>query len=249
MTDQSVFEPTTPSATPGTTPTSPDLTALADQLKGIKNEDGNPKYDTLPKALEGLANSQNYIPELQQKLDAVQAENSALKSSLAEAKTVDEVVSRLTQAQEVPDVQAPPVVQGLNETDVEKMILAVNQKQQLADVQTANEQTVSNELVAKFGDKAQEVITSKAAELGVTVEALKQQSRENPKLVLAAFNTTQTPTLTPTTPSASVGIDTPAVEGLQAPAKSMLAGASGKEQGDYMKLIQADVYKRFDITG
>ena len=58
MTDQSsVFnEETNSSVTPDTTAT-PDLTALADQLKGIKNEDGNQKYDSLPKALEGLANS------------------------------------------------------------------------------------------------------------------------------------------------------------------------------------------------
>ena len=248
MTDQSVFEQTTPSATPDTT-TTPDLTTLADQLKGIKNEDGNPKYDTLPKALEGLAHSQNYIPELKSQLDEVVAENSALKGKLAKAETVDEVVSRLTQAPEVPSEQAPPVTPGLNETDVMNLITAANQQSAQASVEAANEQAVSTELVNKFGDKAGEVLTSKATELGITVEDLKQQSRQNPKLVLAAFNTSQTPSPSPTTTSANISMETPPQEGVQTPTKSMLQGVSGKEQGDFMAQIRKQVHKQFDITG
>ena len=250
MTDQSnVFEPTTPSATPDTN-ANPDLTALANQLKGITNEDGNQKYDTLPKALEGLANSQTRIPELKTQLNTVQAENTALKEQLAKAEAVEDVVSRLTQNQQAAPAEATPQASGLDENAVMQLLERVNTQNAVAASEDTNEQTVNTALINSYGDKAGDVMTAKAAELGTTVQALQKLSRENPQVVLAAFGQQSAPTTSPTTSSVNIPrMGVPEPERVTAPEKSLLSGSTTREKMAFMDQIKAEVYKDFDITG
>lgn len=250
MSDQaSVFEQTPPqSVTPDVTAT-PELNALADQLKTITNADGNQKYDSLPKALEGLANSQTYIPELQGKLTTVEAENAALKEKLAKTEAVEDVVSRLTQNQQAAPVEVTPQPSGLDENAVIKLLEQVTTQKAVLAAESANEQKVSDALLEAFGDKAGEVMAAKAAELNTSIEALQKQSRENPQLVLAAFN--QQPTQTgPTTGSVNIPrIQAPQPDRVAAPEKSVLTGATAKEQTDFMDKIREQVWRDNGITG
>lgn len=248
MTDQSnVFstqEPTQ-SGTPDAT-ANPDLTALADQLKGITNVDGNPKYDTLPKAIDALANSQRHIPELQTKLDTVAAENLALKEKLAKAEAVEDVVTRLTQNQQEPQQGATPQVSGLDENAVVDLVNRLNSQNTAQVVAENNERLVNDSMLEKFGEKAGAVVASKAAELGISVEALQKQSRENPQLVLAAFGQQSSVPSQPTTGSVNIPANSPIVpERVQAPDRVLRTQA---EQVAFLKQIRAEVYEEHGIT-
>jgi hypothetical protein len=52
---------------------------------------------------------------------------------------------------------------------------------------THNVSKVNSALVEKYGDKAAEVLSTRAQELGTTVQALKGVSQQNPDMVLALF--------------------------------------------------------------
>src|SRR3989304_5674023 len=70
-------------------------TTYADLLKTIQNEQGQQKYDSLPKALEGLAHAQQYIPQLKTELQTKEQELITLREELAKRPAVDAVVTRL----------------------------------------------------------------------------------------------------------------------------------------------------------
>lgn len=245
MTDQSVFNESETSVTTDTTTiqTNP----FEDQLKGIVNEDGKQKYDSLPKALEGLKNSQEYIPQLKTELQSKEAENAALREQLARTEAVEDVVSRLSNQQAVP-TENTTQVQGLDENAVKGLFNQYTQDQQRSAAQASNENTVNSALVNLYGEKAGEIVANKAAELGTTVQALQETARVNPQLVLAAFGQTKDQTSV-TNGSVSIPAVNPTDTGVTAPEKSLLAGATSKEQAAFMRQIRDEVWAENGITG
>ncbi len=163
---------------PTTPPQSTDL--FADQLASIKNAEGQPKYGDVNAALTALQHSQDYIPQLQQEKDALAAEVATLKVQIAEATKLEDVVQRLTAQQEPPAATPAP---GLDEAGV----LDIMAKQRQADTRKENMAAVQTALVNQFGDKAQEVLQSKATELGTDLKSLAEMAQASPKLVLSLF--------------------------------------------------------------
>src|SRR5690606_3151116 len=95
----------------------------ADLLNTIKNEQGQPKYDSLPKALEALVHSQQYIPQLKTELQTREQELATLRAELEKRSTVEDVVSRLTAQQDKPQDQGtPPATSGLDEQAVLQLV-------------------------------------------------------------------------------------------------------------------------------
>ena len=249
MTDQSVFAtPDQQSVTPDATPDAM-LNALNDQLKGIKNEDGNQKYADPAKAMEALANSQTYIPELQVKMAQMEADNTALKEQLAKSEAVEDVVSRLTKANEDVKPEATPQTPGLDKAAVADLFNQFSSDKAAQDAADANEQIVSKALTEAYGDKVSDVIEATAKTMGTTPEALQKIARENPKLVLQAFNQSNVPSQ-PTNGSFNIPPTLVKQDNeLAPPTKSLLLGATTKDLTDYWEKITAKVYKDNDITG
>ena len=77
-----------------------DVNPQADLLKMVLNERGEPKYSTMEEAFKGLANAQQYIPQLKTELSAKEQELAQLREELAKRQSVEEVVSKLTTAQQ-----------------------------------------------------------------------------------------------------------------------------------------------------
>ena len=253
MTDQSnVFEPQstpTPVTTGNQAPL--DTNVLTDQLASIKNPDGTPKYSDMAKALEGLANSQTYIPELKTQLETQNATIATLKEQLAKTDAIEDVVSRLTQAQQTQDTVVTTQNPTLDENAVSDLVHKALDAKSIKDSQASNEALVNNALNQAYGDKANEVVEAKAAELGTTVQGIQELSRTNPKMVLAAFNTQVTPSIQPTTGSVNIPpTNLPDTEIIM-PEHSVLSGigATSKNQGDLMAQIKRKVYKEHGITG
>jgi hypothetical protein len=225
------------------TPASP-----TDLLASIKNENGEPKYKTVEDALKALANSQAFIPQLLSEKKTVEEELKQLREQAAKQSSIEEVLKKLTANNEEKPKEETPPVSGLSAEAVAELVRkelqAVNSKTQ----QEKNVAEVNNSLKQKFGDKAKEVLAAKAAELGSSVEELGELSKKSPAMVLALFNT-QKHTVNPTTPSSFNLPRSSAEPELEKPSKSLLLGATSKDQKEYLSKIKERVYKRHNIEG
>lgn len=220
----------------------------ADLLNGIKNESGAPKYDSVPKALEALAHSQQFIPQLKADLQSKEAEIAQLKAQLAQTQSVEEVVSRLTQQQQAQVRDEPTQASGLDEAAITNLVKSVlNQTKQQESAQS-NVAKVQEALTAKYGDKVTEVLDAKAKELGTTRQELGALASRNPNMVLALFGTQAAPAAKPTIGSVNIPASyVPERQPLARPEKSLLSGSTSKEQAEFMRKIKEEVYARHGI--
>ena len=191
MADQSLFEDgqVTSQDTPVQQPVNQG-SLFADQLAAIKDENGRQKYDTPDKALEALKHSQAYIPQLKSQVTEYEGEIARLKAELEKTKSVEDIVSRLTQQTE----GHPPVNQQFDESAVEALLERKLQQTELANKKVANLQLVESQLVSKFGEGARAALSAKATELGISLAQLRAMSEESPQVVSALFSTTKQPT-------------------------------------------------------
>ena len=138
MTDQSVF---TDKQQEDVKPENSNL--FTDQLNMIKNENGDPKYDSVPKALEALQHSQQYIPEIKSQLEARDQEIAQLKEQLAKATTLEEVISKVNASQEATSESPPASQQALDEQAILKLISSHSDQEKQRMTAEANELAVS----------------------------------------------------------------------------------------------------------
>lgn len=222
---------------------------LDDLLASIKNPQGEAKYKTVDEALKGLVNSQAHIQTLEAERRAQDEELAKLRELAAKQTSIDEVLAKLTanNQQEQKPTETPSSV-GLTEAQVAELVKRTLEGRDAQSKAETNLSLVQKTLAEKFGDeaKAGEAVRKKAAELGTTPEALGQLSTQNPQLVLALF----TPSAKPATPtSSSVNMHTPTSDiPLAPPTKSLLIGATSREQKAYMQQIKDEVYKKYNVT-
>lgn len=230
------------------------INVFADKLSSIKNSDGNPKYDSVEKALDALVASQEHIKRLEDEAKARQLELESAKDIATKNQELQELLNRMTQGNDTntgkPDSGNPAPNGGLNEDTAAELVRKIlNEDKQKATV-SQNLEQVTNKLVAKYGDKAQEVVATKAQELKTTPKQLQELAAVNPNLVLALFgdsnNSQKTITSTFTIGARPVNTD-PEVK---VPEKSILSGsgATTRNQMDVMAQIRNKVNKRLDVT-
>jgi hypothetical protein len=217
-----------------------------DLLLTIKNESGEPKYKTVQDALNALAHSQAFIPTLMTEKKTLEQELATLREQASKAASIEEVLAKLTANNDKKPDEVTPPASGLSAEAVadlvRKELQAVSQNTQ----QKTNYDTVQNTLKQKFGEKTKEAVASKAQELGTTPEQLGELAKSNPAMVLALFNSAKS-SVTPTTPSSVNLPRTPADTGLEPPKKSLLLGATSRDQKEYMQQVKAAVYKRHNV--
>lgn len=247
MTDQSVFSEQEQATKPQEQQQQAAPNAYEDLLKGIKNEQGLPKYATLDEALKALQHSQEYIPQVKTQLTQKDQELADLRAKLEQHQSLEDVVSRLTKPTQ-PDIKDDrPNVSGLDESAVMKLVQQQLERNQQTMSAAANQQQVESALKAKYGDKTVDVVKQRAAELGLTPQALGELSSKSPQAVLALFNTQGPQGPKPTTSSVNTSGFTQQQPTLERPTKSLLTGASTKEQAAYMAKIREDVHRKNGI--
>lgn len=243
--DKSAVTPQESSATPSVTPDD----VFKDQLATIKNERGEQKYDSVPKALEGLQHAQQYIPELKSELEKHKEELQKLREELAKKESVEDIVARLTASQANSSTTDAALDEQKATALFEQLVAQRDSKLAVA----TNQKSVQDELVSKFGsaEAANKAVVEKAKELGTTAEELGKLSGMNPKMVLELFKSVRGASsgAPPQSSVASDGFLGKKTEeaGLKPPEKSLLSGATYKEQLSYLQKIRENVYEKYGI--
>lgn len=219
-----------------------------DLLASIKNERGEQKYKDINDALKALANSQAFIPTLLSEKQAVEQELNSLREKVNKIDSIEDVIKKLTANDGTNNktVETPPA-SGLSPEAVQELIRNTLVETEKSKTQLANIEQVDRALKQKFGDKTKEVVAAKAAELGTTPEELGALAAKSPAMVLAYFNAQKAPSFNPTTSSVSlpnVKVDETRVA---PPAKSVLLGATSRDQKAHFLEHKAAVYKKYGI--
>ena len=239
MADQASFGEPTP--TPEPVAAQPNL---EDMLKGILNEQGEPKYKTLEDAIRALDHSQKYIPELKSQLAGYTSKVSELEAKVAQFGNIEDTVQRLL-AQRTEVEPVTPASNGLDEQAVMRLVQQSLEQRSAAEVAEANFKLVNKSLMDKYGEKTAEVAAAKARELGITPDELVELSRTKPQLVQSLFQTpvhngpshTSGSRLTPD-PVAVIS------EAKKPEGKSLLIGITDKERGTYLTELRKEVYHK-----
>jgi hypothetical protein len=242
MTDQSNVFNNTEGTQPPTQPTSKDY---GDLLSLIKNEDGSQKYQSIEKALEALAHSQLYIPQLKNQLQEREAKLQEYTKNMASQEELLKAVERLTANQGNGNGQPPAPVE-LDEQTVSKTLESLLTKREAESRAKQNGDLVSQELVKRFGDKAKDAVSTRAAELGMTPDELGQWAKRSPQAVLALFSQASGNKSTVTTG----GLNIPPINKEQEePIKyeGSLKYASDAVRGDVMRQIRERLEAKYGI--
>lgn len=219
--------------------------ALQDLLASIKNEQGLPKYKDAHTALDALKHSQAFIDQLKTEKQQQEAELARLKAELEKRQAVEEVVNRLSQNQ---SNAAQTNTEVLTPAQVAELVQNQLQADRLRSDKEQNLLKVNQTLIQRFGDKAAEALKNKAQELGITVQALGELAQQSPQAVLAYFPVTQQPNAQQATLNTAAFQNAPQTFDIPAPSKSLLSGASSKDQAAYMKEIRDAIYKKYGVT-
>lgn len=221
--------------------------SYADRLAKIVNERGEPKYKDVETALDALGHSQQYIQQLQRELDEARAAREAEQQEEDRLRQVEESLRRLAESQQN-NQPTPPEFQGLTEEQIDSLLknrLNEHEQQKLAQ---ENVRKVSEAIRTQYGEKTQETVAQKAEAYGLSPQEFEQMAAKSPQMVLDIFG------VKPHQPkqSFSSSVNIPPINpqqesSLTPPEKSLMKGASDKDIMDYMKRVQAEVYRRHGI--
>lgn len=240
MSESLFTQESTTTTSPAVTEQSPSAANYADLLGSIKNEQGVQKYATIEEALKGLANAQEYIPQVKSQLSAKDAELATLREELSKRKAVEDVIASLQPKQPEPVVEpTSQPSQGLSPEDVAKLVQEQLNASKVKEVQTSNTSKVRAALVSKYGEKAQEVAASRISELGMSMDDLNRLAASSPDAVLALLGASA-PVSTGAPVRSSISLPDVSRTVSLAPDKPIMRGATSKDITAYMqKLTQA----------
>ena len=249
MTNSDMFEDTKQDDTGKTTPVAQNNDPFADKLKAIVNEQGQPKYDSVEKALEALNASQQFIETLKNEKSGVSAELQKAREELAKMGSIEDFVKKLEPAMKTDEPKATTEVPtGLSEEAIKKLLQQQLEERDQQSQQQKNLDTVINSLSDKHGDKAAEFIRKRANELNTTPEQLKMLAKTNPALVMQALGGDKASNTSPS--QSSLNMDTKPRNDLQMPTwekGSTRGGLTDRQLADRFREAKAYTNKRLGL--
>lgn len=244
----SLFNQPEATTTPPVDNSTASIEAFANQLFAIKNDKGEPKYNSLTTALDALKHSQEYIPQLKTENTSLNAEVERLKAELAQRASLEEQLAKFTTTrQPEPATPTSEPAKAFDESALQEMVQRTLSQEQAKTVAASNIQQVRTALVSKFGEKAQEEVKARASELGLTMEQIDGMAASSPKALLHLFGASPASTTAAPVRSSVTLPETPRQEGVKHPGKSLLRGAKTKDVQDFMRQIKEEVYRENGI--
>ena len=158
----------------GETTSTPDYT---DTLSQIVNEEGVQKYNSVDDALKGLAHGSEHIRK-------IEAENRELRGEVDKRMSAEKVLQELKAKEKTDEKPSTDLTPEALQELVDKRLEARTSE----DKAKANEDHVQQAMRKAFGEKSQEIVSMKAQEMGLSIEALRQLSKDSPQAVLKMFS-------------------------------------------------------------
>lgn len=148
------------------------------------------KYASVEAALASVPHAQNHISQLEQENQTLKQQLEEMQGKVQQATTADDILAQITASQK-PDGDQPVQTAGLDE----QAVLQLLEKREAAKRAEQNQTAVTKELVTKYGDetKAVEALQTKAEELGVDFDYMKELAARSPKAVLTYFDVQSKP--------------------------------------------------------
>jgi len=163
-----------------------------------------PDVDLLKKSNQ---HAQTHIKTLESETATMRAEIEGLKGQLEQANTLDEIMERInnnTFDQTTTSEQTAPQVAQLVE-QVKEEILGDLSSAERERVETNNWTKANEMLREKYGDKYSDFVDSRARELQMTVDQMRELARTAPEAVIALLDKETTGSPAPTTSSINTG--------------------------------------------
>ncbi len=200
-------------------------------LQAITNQEGKPKYKTVADALIGAAKAQEHIQRIEQ-------ENAELRGVTKKVETLEALIQRL----ETGKGSDQPVTQI---EDPEKLVLSVMEKRERVRQEQANREQVLNALKSKFGDKTDDVLGTKAKDLGMSVAELGALAARSPQAVLAYFPDVKV------APTVQGTVNTQALQPGKTETKApdnIMWGANTKDVVNFFRQIKSEVNEKYGLN-
>lgn len=192
---------------------------FSELLSTITNDKGEPKYRSVEDALKALPHANSFIEQLKK-------EKEDLIKELERRNSVEDVFEQLKNMQSQPPKTEPPKEDPPSksqEVDIDALIEAKLQKKAQEDRIKANREAFSEAMSRTFGEKAKEVLETKARELGVDLSTIRSLAESSPVAAIELFKakTAALPEKTKGTANPAAFSETPAK-----PTKSVMFGAT-----------------------
>ena len=128
-------------------------------------------------------------------IENLELQLEGLRKELETRLTAEEQVAKLLEAgaakNQEPQVPSAEVDTSITKEDIAKLVRATLDETKSSDQLKSNEEQSNALMKAKFGDKAVEVLKTKALEMGVGTEFLKEVARKSPKAFAATMGLDQ----------------------------------------------------------
>lgn len=193
-----------------------------DILKEITDNDGRQKYDSIDKALQALPHANQHISQLE-------AELKEMREELQKRATAEELLSKVQEGNG--KQTSSPTLDQNQLTELVESVLSNKEAQKTAQ---ENLKSVNDAMVSYYGDleKAKEVYSIRAAELGLDLQEL---SARSPKAALKLLGIGET--TSKVTPKSTGSVNTEAFGGtprVETP-KTVMGASSTKDAVNFWR--------------
>lgn len=182
MTDN-IFEGDNPEVNAeGNNPKPAEPTALPDELKEMVGE--GKKYRNVEDALRSVPHAQSHISNLEREL-------YELKEDLTKRLSAEEVLKKIQEGRKEED--GTPANNSFDPETLKNLVKETYSEMNEEEKSRVNIQAVDSKMKEQYGEKAVDVLKSKANELGVSLQYLQTTAAQSPKAFfnLIGMNTKQ----------------------------------------------------------
>lgn len=254
MTDQAMFDDTTPKTEDNKTavdPASSNTNPFADKLNEIVNDKGEPKYKDIEAALEALKHSQDFIKTLQNESQQTKTSLQEMQSELEKRKSVEDVVKSLTN-QNTQSSESKPSTEGkdnaLDEDKVRNMLESLLNEKTSSQKKEDNLSLVVRTISETHGEKAKSFIQQRAKELNTTPQELQKLAEDNPNIALSLLGGGTSTSNSPSTQTTNPPRYVQKSEELERPKQRLITGgASNKDVMDNWRKIKEHTMRKHNV--
>jgi len=127
------------------------------------------------------------IPHKDKHIANIENENAEMRAKLAESSTINDVMSAIKTGGQDDTANVEQQNNTTSSSDVADIVKSVLQSERAQEAAENNAKRANEFMMKKFGDKAQDVANSKAAELGMDFDSLQALAISSPNAYEALF--------------------------------------------------------------